>query len=292
MASLASSIKLDLATAAPTAPGTWPFEDMPDSLTVTRAYLKRRAGLHMGIGANQGTWNHHQAQQVELAVQTGLRRFYTPIPLPGEKSAWEWSFLFPEGNLTTVTAKGDYDLPEDFAMIDGPMTYEPESNVLYPEVIHVGEHQLRYRRQRTQVSNRSELFAIRVKNPDAGTGTRYELLLWPTPDQEYNIKYRYKINPGSLSDDTAQPLGGQPHMECVIASVLAATDEILERKSQWDARYLQSLAASVSHDRRVNAAGSYGRNVDRSDRPLQFSMPDWHEWDDNLTPINGVSGYA
>jgi hypothetical protein len=182
----------------------------------------------------------------------------------------------------------DYDLPEDFAMMLGPMTFAPGAAVLYPSVRLVGEHQIRQRLQRTEAGARPSLAAVRILAPEGSVGTRYKLLVWPVPDQAYDLEYRYQINPDALGDDTALPLGGQPHMQTVIEACLAAVEESQGKPGAHSAMFLLHLASSVSHDRRASSAESLGYNVDPSDHPTD-RFASWHDCDENVVTYNGVA---
>jgi hypothetical protein len=64
--------------------------------------LRRSIGRYIGAGREPGSWD--AASQIDVAdiLTSGLRQFYTPPPLPGERSSWEWSFLTPQTTLSVV----------------------------------------------------------------------------------------------------------------------------------------------------------------------------------------------
>lgn len=285
---LAASIQLDKMGRAQEDDGMWPVDGLPTDLTIDLNYLKRLVGRHMGVTAHPGAWTSKQAEEVNEAVRGGLRRFYTPVVLPGEKYAHEWSFLRPKTTLQTVEDVWEYQLPEDYAFIDGPMTYDPGSSTMYPPVRQVSEQQVRARHQQYEHTGRPELFAIRVKPDVDGSGTRWEIVFWPTPDDEYSLHYRYRSNPGLLSSGIAKPVGGMPHAQTVIESCLLAADALMGVKDvARQERYMELLRASVSHDRNANAPAGLGRIRDGSDGY------DDGDWRDGLSPqpvtYNGVA---
>jgi len=284
MERLAASIQLDLMTARNTEDGMWPLDQDPTDLSIDHNYLKRIVGRHIGVTAHPASWTHKQAEEVNEAIRSGLRRFYTPPVLPGERYAHEWSFLRPIETLQTVNGVYTYDMPSDYAFIDGPMTYDPGSSILYPPVQIVSEHKIRGRRQEMQYNSRPEMAAIRVKRDDNQDGTRWEIVLWPTPDDEYSLHYRYRTNPTLLSSGIAKPVGGMPHAQTVIESCLIAADELMGSKSnRWD-KYMELLRASVSHDRVANAPETLGRNRDASDG---YDEGDYRDRQATLVTYNG-----
>lgn len=285
---LTAAILLDQSMVKATEVAPWPFESPASDLAVNKAYLKRLVGNELQYGPHPALWDHSQAQRVKLVLESGLRKFYSPIVMPNERYAHEWSFLRPSRKFTLVADQYKYDLPEDFAMTYGDMTFAPGAAVLYPSVKQIGESQIMQRLQRTEASARPSVFAIRPKLPNEGTGTRYEVLFWPVPDQAYSLSYRYQVNPGMLSDEAALPLGGQPHMQTIIEACLAAAEESVGQIGIHSQLFVQRLQASISHDRKANSAGTLGYNMDISDSPGdRFSS--WHDCDENIVTYNGVS---
>lgn len=287
MERLAASMQLDLMSAMSAEDGMWPVDGLPTDLTIDHNYLKRLVGRHMGVTSHPATWTTKQAEEVNEAIRGGLRRFYTPPVLPGEKYAHVWSFLRPKTTLQTVEDVYEYDLPEDLAFIDGPMTYDPGSSVLYPPVRRVAEYQVRAKHQQYQYSARPEIYATRVKTDVDGGGTRWEIVFWPTPDTEYSLHYRYQTNPGLLSSGIAKPVGGMPHAQTVIESCLLAADELMGTKTDARyARYMELLRASVSHDRVGSCPDNLGRSRDLSDGAEDW---DYRDCFAGVVTVNGVA---
>jgi hypothetical protein len=284
---LAAAIQQDVQSLQPTEDGIWPLGEEADGLGITKAYLKRLVGRNLKYGPHPGAWTHKQTQEVELAVQTGLRKFYSPPVLPKEKNSHEWSFLRPVMNMTMVADQYIYDLPADFAMTTGPITYAPGSSVIYPSIQIVGEHQLRSRLQRSSAAARPEIAAIRPKQMDGISGSRYEMLLWPTPEDSHEIQMRYQINPAALDDETSLPLGGQPHHQTIVEACLAAAEEQTGEAGLHGALFLQRIISSVAYDRKSSAPDGLGVNVDRSDYPADWN-DQWHGWNENVVTYGGA----
>ena len=290
---LSASIRLDSLSAGANAGEIWPLGNPPDDLTVDLDYLHRLIGSKLGYGAHSGSWGNTQREQVNEVVRTGLRRFYSPPVFPGEKYAHEWSFLRPIATLNLKADVFEYELPKDYAMMDGPLTYSPGTSVLYPPIKMVSEHQVRGKRQSLEITGRPEIAALRPKMQVDGVGTRWELVFWPTPSSAYSLQYRYRTNPGLLSSGVAEPAGGMPHAQTVVESCLWAVDEMMGKKeSAHRAAYLECLSSSVSHDKLANAPESLGYNGDRSDNYGQFSSPyaDYRSiQQSNTTTYNGTA---
>lgn len=288
MERLAAAVQQDMQSLQQTEDDIWPVDEKANGLIVNKAYLQRLVGIEMKYGPHRGAWTHRQMQEVDLVLQMGLRKFYAPPAVAGERSSHEWSFLDASGSVTLVADTYTYDLPDDFAMLAEPtLTFQQGSSVLYPPLPVVGEYQIRQRLQRTDASARPDMCAIRVKQPDASEGTRYEILFWPIPDQAYTLDFRYSINPYLLDDHTTLPLGGQPHMQTVIEAVLSAAEDRMGRPGPHTDMFLQRLAWSVAHDQKASAPHRLGMNVDMSDYPYgRFTS--WHDCDENIVTYNGV----
>lgn len=332
---------------------TWPISALTFG---SFQYLKREVGIYLELGANEASWTHEEQALVEMVVQRGIRRFYTPPILPGERHAHEWSFLRPlttlqlsapydtgtvtvaagvvtlaggtfpsdaaSGELevngftyrvstrdgdtqvtledTSVTAAAgstyklgypQYNLPSDFSMFYGPMTYQP-GNAIYPPIDIVSEHQIRARRQAADYYYRPTMAALRPRTLDATTGTRWEILLWPTPDDAYILDYRYRVNPADLTTVNLMPYGGDPHVATWVAAVLYESE--LETKLANGPRaqdFVQRLRASVDHDRRTSSPKFLGYGHDRSDKPYDNNrgIRTTHDYDSNIVTYEGIS---
>lgn len=282
---LAAAIQLDVQSLAAMEDAAWPLSDDADSLEVDRAYIERLVGRNMGFGPHPATWTHRQGEEVAEAIRVGLRRFYTPPVLPGERNAHQWSFLRPLGQITTAADVYEYDLPDDFAMLDGPLTFAPDSSVLYAPIPLMSEHQLRASRQNVQYSSRPSAAAICVASVDGAT--RWKLQVWPTPDGEYQIEYRYKTNPGLLSASKTMPLGGAPHAQTIIEACLLAADDLMGVKaSPHYPKYMELLRSSVSQDRISSTPDSLGHNGDVSGHDF---ADDYRDHMSHVVTYNGTS---
>ena len=281
---------------------------------------------------------------VNAVLKRGLRRFYAPAVLPGERSAHEWSFMQPTstidlkapyssstvtvsngvvtlasgafpsysaqygnvfkvgGNeytvasydsstqltLTDTTSDNDHDplsaysltfpkyaFPDSFGGIIGTLTYQLESGEQDDRI--VSENYIRDLRQSTGQTNDAPLYAaVRprsdfdgtiVKESDTESGSRYELLVWPAPDAEYTLTYRYNFLIDMLIDDDGNyPPGGSLHGETIMAACLSVAEMYApEESNRYREDYQSRLIASVALDRQANTTEYYGYNADRSD---------------------------
>lgn len=283
---LATSIRIDRMNTSGEE-DVWPDEHPAEDLGVNLAYLRRVVGRHMGYGPNSATWTHLQFKTVELVIENGLRKFYNPPVLPGQRYAHEWAFLRPVRPLVTQSSVSTYTLDDDFAMLDGPITFNAGSNTLWPAIEEIGEHQIRMRLQRYSTTGRPQICATRPTKPDKASGGKWELLLWPIPDGAYTLNIRMRIVPPLLAADEDRPYGHLRHANTILEACLCAADEMNEKSNGIHGnKFLECLMSSVGHDQKADSPGSLGYNRDPSDMEYA-AYGDWHERDENIVTHNG-----
>lgn len=263
------------------------------ALTVTKTELLQRIGLKLGYSPTPSAWTSAQLVIATNVLEDALRRFYEPDILPGEREKHQWSFLFPTARFQFVENQFTVDLPADFSMLNGPITYARGEDTVYPPIAIVGPQEIYKRQQQDDSAGRPQLAAVQVKAVDPVAGTRHELVLYPTSDDDYEVNLSYKVNPYSLDFDTALPLGGQAHVQTIIAACLAecaAFDELND--GQDEARFIERLRSSISHDRRVFAPETLGINYDSSDAydvyEGNLNGHRYASWG-NVTQVNGIT---
>lgn len=164
-----------------------------------------------------------------------------------------------------VLDQRDYDLPDDFGGMDGPITYDP-GEAQFHVISIVSEEVIRIERQMGYTSvTRPRAAAIRPKTTDGSTGQRYVLMLWPAPNAQYILHYRYDVYPNDLTETYPYPYGGSVHGQTLLESVLAAAErEGDDRESVHSQRFERRLLASVDADKKKFAADHYGFLDERS----------------------------
>lgn len=183
-----------------------------------------------------------------------------------------------------------YDLPTDFVDVFGPITYEPSTTTWHGEIQHVAEIDIRKRRQTIDYFGYPTIYAIRPKALSQTTGTRYEIMLWPIPEDAWNLKYRYEAVPGDLTTSNLMPYGGDSHAPTWTEAVLAEAESSRwgNRSGFHEERFRERLMASISHDQQVNSPQTLGYNGDRSDVPLGGDHLYWaHQNSWNVVTYDG-----
>ena len=274
---MSASVLQDVHVAQASSEGVWPVDEPDDGLEVNQKYLCRLIGRDLGFSPNRHVWTHQQTSMVLECLRAGLRRVYNPPVLPGERYPHRWSFLQPIGTLATVAGESIYQLPHGFSSLVGSITYTDAESIATPLIRQTGEEALRHRLQNTDgLNGRPSLAAVRLSNAGSTPGSRSELILWPVPDREYLLEYRYVVNPAMISledgpgevvgvsDGASQPEGGQAHAQTFIESCLLACDELMKRDPTLRTEsFYRSLQASIGHDRQFSSPMTLGESVDR-----------------------------
>jgi hypothetical protein len=246
----------------------------------------------MNHGPNPHSWTHGQAAEINENLRQGLRGFYNPKVLPGEKYSHQWTFLRQVHRMTLVAGQWKYKLPASFAMFDGSLHYPPGSSTLYPSLTIMAPESIRSELQRSaEATGRPVIAAFEASATDKTRGTIWELLVFPVPDQDYPVDVKWKVNAQSLGEDVDLPLGGQPHAQTLIASCLSATESYLKSGATRRREFEDHLLTSVSHDRMQGAPDTVGYIGDSSDAWHDSDRGTIHDYDQNLVTHTGHGGY-
>lgn len=236
--------------------------------------LAKEVGGYLGYRRSSNNWTADQVELISSIVQSGYRQFLHPPPLPGERHRHSWTFLRPIATLEVESGTEDYDMDPNFGGLDGMLTFATDSQRF--SISLVSEAMIRDMRQSGVVNSTPQMAAVQPQSSDGTGGQRFKLLLWPKPDQDYTVSYRYFVNPDRLvtnegSTSVSFPLGGMPHSETMLESCLSIAEQRAndEKGLHWE-KFLERLAASVMHDRQAHSARTLGYNGDPSvfGRPL------------------------
>lgn len=180
----------------------------------------------------------------------------------------------------SIDASGDYRLPDDFAQLDGSISFT--SQQVGGGLPLTGESIIRDYRQRLTSTGQPTMAAIVPRAlgvTGATAGQRFDLSVYPTPDSNYVLKFRYRLHPDALAA-SGYPYGGMAHAETILASCLSVAERrVNDRAGEQHVNFLERLRASVSMDR-MAAPDTLGYNGDGSNLALEPSI---------LITFNGVA---
>jgi hypothetical protein len=267
----------------------WPT-DMEEgafgTLGVTKKMLMQLIGRTLQIGPHAKTWTHAERSKVVNLLKAGLRRFYTPSVLPGERHAHRWSFMAPTFAVTLTAEQYSYLMPDGFCGVRGDIHYAAGTNRTLPKIRHTSvERVLAILAESSGSYSEPLCAAFRVRPRLAETApTQWEMLIAPAPSGGEQLVIPFEISPMALSDDDALPLGGQPHAQTIIEACLAEAElEMGSPKPIHLQLFMERLQASVSHDRMATCPLTVGISRDRSDDLMdEIIFGDIHGLDNHI----------
>jgi hypothetical protein len=242
------------------------------TLSLTKDQLEAEVGEFLGFGrgsaAGDTTWTERQSRSIAACLDSGLRMFYYPSPLPGESASYDWSFIRPTRTIQVASGSSSVDMPDDFGGLEGSVRIV--DNTVMRQIRQASEQFIL--QKRAQLPDRvglAEWCAVTIPSKTTATkGQRSRLMLFPTADQDYEIEFQYYLLPDSLQTSFPYSLGGGTHSETIKAAVKAAAELYLDNQpGPMMQMFVERMKASVSLDRRMKAQ-SFGYcgdpNVGRS----------------------------
>lgn len=238
------------------------------TLSLTRSQLEAEVGFSLGWGRGDDysdtAWDTRKQQGIDAAIDAGLRMFYYPTPMPGDKESYDWSFMRPTRTVTLVSGQSLVALPDDFGGLEGDVHFV-ESGRTGRALKQTSEQLIgRMFMETPDRTGQPEVCAIKQEvTTGKYKGQRASLYVFPTADDDYTLSVQYYILPDTLTTSFPYALGGAQHAETIKAACLAAADlHQNDRKAQkWDL-FIDRMRASISLDRR-NKAQFFGLNLDQ-----------------------------
>lgn len=229
--------------------------DSPSTIAGEVSFFTARTRIadYLGWTRSSGNWSGDDIDRLDEIINAGYQQFIYPVPLENEVVSHEWSFLQPTGTFDTVSGTYLYDLPSTFGAMVGDLFYdedEDESRIIN----HTNAAEIDKSRAIHDYSGRPYLFALRPKSVAMASAQTTELMLYPTPDAAYGIRYYYDAKVGTLNETNPYMLGGQAHFETILQSCrdVAATRYRDDPLGKEHTLYLERLRASVEADRRLS----------------------------------------
>lgn len=260
-------------------PHKWSFLTPVASLTTEETYSTGTVEVSNNVCTlTGGTWPTWAATNGRLTIGS------TEYPISGKDGIYLYvsGVDVAAGATFTLEHDGNYTLPDNFgSMISQYMTFNDD--IVGPRVNLTGEGQIRTLRQGDNVFGQPKLAAVRPKTSTGSTGQRWELLLYPIPDDTYTLYYRYRLLPDSLSTGL-YPYGGAAHTQTIIQSCMAMAELKMDGKRgpQWE-QFVTMLTASIEQDLEVGRVMNFGYNGDNSPRPYKS-----HDNGNYVVTINGI----
>lgn len=220
------------------------------NLKITFNELQREIGRHLGFNRVPSEWSADEAFDVADIIRRGESAFYWgngDLEIPSHK----WSFLCATEKIGLIAENANYDLPDDFIRLHSSFTFTSAERMAL--LASASAESIRNKRAVENLSGDPVYYAVRAKPQ---IENRYELLVYPTPDQAGVIEYTYEKSPMRLSEANPHHLGSAAHsqtllMSCIMQADKSLNKEDVEANAQSKADFIECLRASISIDQQV-----------------------------------------
>lgn len=238
---------------------TYHFEvDIParassGDMVASYSSLLERVG-HFLFGIRSG-YSADQTTDIEECIKDGLRDVY---------AAHSWSFFRPVKTITTEADTYAYDLPTGYEAIEGELHYAPGESNYYPPVQQRHDTEIRKLQQddTTSDTDRPLYFSIRAVEFDETVGSRSQLILFPTPDDEYVLYARMKLRATMIDSTNQYPVGGESLSQLITEACLAAAERNYdEQEGRHTKRFLELLPLAIAADLEMTSPTTLGRDA-------------------------------
>jgi len=203
-----------------------------------------------------GTYNSDSPGTTDLADA----KFITNRAYNRFCSYFDWTFLYQEKTLETVSGVYKYPLSSDFSYLVYPkLSFDDDDG--YTEIQQRTPGQIKEFRSGAVYNNAPMYFALQAGAYYKETGQGWEIWFYPTPDAVYHLQYLCKINPQKLVEDADIPIGGADMSEVLLELCLAYAevykDEVQAVNSQIISQIL-GPAKIIDNKRRSSYLGNLG----------------------------------
>lgn len=229
--------------------------------SLSETFLTIRLAVCRRIGYDATTLSPEATSDVGDMIRAGYRYALRPPPGP-DGTPFQWSFLRPANTLALVSGTSTYDLPANFGGSIDTVTLTDGGTTPKPLDKDTADNILAARAVEAAANATPQRFAIRVKTPTttagdtadltSGTGQRWEILFYPTPNATFTVTYHYPVIVNALSTTNLYPLGGAHFSDCVLQAclMLAVKRYSLEPQGEQE-QFMACLVASIAEDSRM-----------------------------------------
>jgi hypothetical protein len=250
---------------------------MESTLTLPVSKIQTRLGIFLGYGGGvqfgDPAWDSRQVKLINQFVDSGLRKFYFPPPVPPNVVPHDWSFMRPVATLNFPVGVQHMPLPDDFGGMEGEVSILAPTSANTQSAWAVQQCNIGYLQQRyaelPQASGRPLLVATTpIKGTSASASTRYQMWVFPQTDTQYTFQFQYYLLGEALTVSNPYFYGGMAHSDTLLQACILMSevdlDDVPETQCVHYPSFMERLAASVHVDSR-NKPQWLGYNRDRSD---------------------------
>jgi hypothetical protein len=205
--------------------------------------LTRSEIAHL-IGTPVGDWDSNTSTAVEACVRRAVHNVV-------HNGLHQWTWMRPVFRFTTADGQRRYTLPLDFEQFIDDISFDGE-NYQYPPISQ--KPATRLIQMQSEYVNTGTPCYFATENPahDGATEQHQQLILHPTPDNEYPLIGIYQVGP-IRPFSSAHPYfpGGPANKELFLQSCLAtAESKFFDVKAEKHDAYQATLTNAIAEDLR------------------------------------------
>lgn len=213
------------------------------TLSVTRDDLRRRAALVLGFGTDMAKWAPTSRDQIDMCVLDGVREAYWPVK---DGKPYEWSFMRVSMTFATASGTGSYTMADTFWQVPDRLVVSTGSGSTLVEILDP-DHLIQLRTLEAAANATPLYAAFRPTSIPLSTSvsTRWECLLYPTPNAILTMQMHVAVNPESIMSANNYPVGSAMFAQTLIAAVMATAEKYYvnnDSPQQGPAKYQQAFA--------------------------------------------------
>ncbi|GIW59961.1 MAG: hypothetical protein KatS3mg087_1027 [Patescibacteria group bacterium] len=228
------------------------------ALAVTFDDLRRELGRFIGWGRDFSKWTEDQITDANDIIKSAMRRIYWPTDTNLGIVDYQWSFLQSTAIINGKAGIDSYKMPDDFGDVVGKVYFKNQQ--AYPPLDVITASDMLRLKSRFVINGIPKNVSFTMERTDGTKEQSWVMIVYPTPQADYDFWMRYNISPNYLLDSTRQyPIGGAQFSELFIEAVLAVAEErLLDLPGLHSQRFQLELASAIKRDSRNNVAETFG----------------------------------
>ena len=171
----------------------------------------------------------------------------------------------------TITVDGNSRLPDNFGGLEHGFAYDTSNP--YPLIRQSSPNIIRnMRSQSTGLTGAPTHYAIQPVSYTTTDGSRWELMLFPTPITDYTLSYAFRVDATEMTADAEYPIGGPKHSLTIQQAGLAVAEGISGRVDGPQMKKYQTLLQASFDRDDADQPRNLGYNSDGSDDHGEWPM--------------------
>lgn len=234
-----------------------------------------RSEIDSCIGTDQAEWDPRMSAAVESSIRKGIEA------VVHNAASYQWSWMRPTYRFKTADGQRRYTLPLDFEQFIGAIYFDGDEYG-YNEITQLPSGRVAQMYNEYENTGVPTNYALEVAAHDGTTQQHQQLVLQPTPDNEYSLVGPYQVGPiRSLSTERPYFPGGPENRELFIAACLAAAESKFLDQPMTDKqdRFQAALVGAIGRDQRKQARnlGQMGGRRGRGRDYYRWKLQTQHE---------------